>query len=132
MLSPIEFVTVLAMILEKIFKPKLPDGIFMSKSEIVERLRRAGKSTTLQSVGENFYQRACRGEAATLGAYALAYMAALDDEAFAKFTAANLHELVAELANLRGHTNNLSLTLTEDELVKLREKVFAAIKFLGG
>ena len=131
--APMEFVTALSMILEKILLGKLkesPAKITLSKAEVIARLAQAGKLTDLQTVGEDFYLRACRREAATLGAYALAYMATLDDEHFDKFTAANLHELVSEVALLRGHANNLALVLDEKKLSELRDKVFAAIKIL--
>ena len=114
--APIEFVTTLAMILEKILLHKLkefPAEISLSKSEIIRRLAQADKSTNLRTVGEKFYSQACKKEPATLGAYALAYMATLTDEQFDKFTAANLHELISEVATLRGHANNLALVLDE-------------------
>ena len=131
--APIEFVTTLAMILEKILLHKLkefPAEISLSKSEIIRRLAQADKSTNLRTVGEKFYSQACKKEPATLGAYALAYMATLTDEQFDKFTAANLHELISELATLRGHANNLALVLDEKNTSGLRNKVFTAIKLL--
>lgn len=133
MLSPIEFVTTLAMILEKLLLLKLkesPIPIALSKSEIIGRLAQAGKSISLRTVGEKFYSQACKREPATLGAYALAYMAMLTDEQFDKFTAANLHELIFEVTTLRGHANNLALVLDEKKLSSLRDEVFMAIKLL--
>lgn len=130
--APIEFVTTLAMILEKILSRKLTEfggEISAAKAEIIGRLERAGKSTDLRTVGEKFYARACKRESATLGAYALAYMATLDDEHFEKFTTANLHELVFAIATYRGHGNNISLVLGAEEIFALRDKVFDAIKF---
>ena len=131
--APLEFVTTLSMLLEKILSRKLKefdDEISITKSEVIERLAGAGKSTDLWSVGEDFYLKACRREPATLGAYALAYMAALDDDRFKKFTEKNIHELIFEIANLRGHANNLALMVDDKNLVELRDKVFTAIKFL--
>lgn len=130
---PIEFVTTLAMILEKILLLKLkesPAEISLSKSEIIGRLTQSGKSTNLRTVNEKFYLQACKRESATLGAYALAYMATLTDKQFDKFTTANLHELISEVATLRGHANNLGLVLDEKNLSGLRDKVFTAIKLL--
>jgi len=57
-------------------------------------------------------------------------MATLTDEQFDKFTAENLHELISEVATLRGHANNLALVLEEKNISGLRDKVFTAIKFL--
>lgn len=130
---PVEFVTVLSMILEKILSSKLAefDGeISLSKAEIIDRLTRAGKSTELRTVGEEFYLRACKRQTATLGAYALAYMATLSDARFDKFAAAQLPELISRIAQLRGHSNNLALVVDAKDLSDLRDKVFAAITFL--
>lgn len=135
MLPPVEFVTTLSMILEKILRRKLQtllEKISMSKAQIIERLRRAGKSTDLQTVSEKFYSQACKGESATLGAYTLAYMAALNDEQFKTFTDMKVHELLFKITTYRGHGNNLSLVLSEDELADLRDKTFEAVKFLEG
>lgn len=131
--APVEFVTTLSMILEKILLRKLkkfPAEITATKSEIIARLSRAGKSTDLRTVGEIFFNRACRRETATLGAYALAYMATLSDEQFDKFTAKNFHALIYEIATLRGHANNLALIVDAEKLFALRDKIFSAIKFL--
>ncbi len=130
---PVEFITTLSMILEKILLRKLkkfPAEISQTKSEIIARLAKAGNSTALATVGENFFHRACRRETATLGAYALAYMATLSDVRFDNFAANKLPELCAAVAKYRGHANNISLVLDERELFTLRDKVFDAIKFL--
>ena len=129
---PVEFVTTLSKILEKVLRNKLtqvPEEISVPKSEIVARLKKIG-STSLRSVNEKFYLSACKKQPATLGAYALAFMAA-SDENFQTFTAAKLHELVSDVAKLRGHTNNLSLSVSADDLSNLRDDVFNAIKILG-
>ena len=128
-----EFVNILAMILEKILFLKLkkfPAEILTSKTEIIRRLVKADKSTNFQTVGENFYLKACKKEPANLGAYALAYMATLTESQFDKFIAANLHKLISELATLRGYANNLALMLEEKNLFNLRDSVFTAIKLL--
>ena len=128
-----EFVTVLSMILENLLLSKLKNftaEISQSKAEIIGRLERAGSSTALATVDEHFYSQACQRKAATLGAYALAYTATLTDAQFDKFVANKLPELCAAIANYRGHANNISLVLDEQELFNLRDKVFDAIKFL--
>lgn len=128
-----EFVTVLAMILENLLLSKLkkyPDEILQTKEEVIGRLKRADTATALATVDEHFYSQACRGNVATLGAYALAYMATLSDVRFDKFAANKLPELCAAVAKYRGHANNISLVLDEQELFNLRDKVFDAIRFL--
>lgn len=132
---PIEFVTTLSVILETLLRRSLqalPEKISVPKAEVIERLRRAGLSTDLRTVGDNFYSAACNGAPATLGAYALAYMASLDDAQFERFTANELHDLCFEVASYRGHGNNLALVIADDKLAELRDKTFQAIKFLGG
>ena len=129
----LEFVTALSMILENLLLDKLrqyPDEISQTKAEIIVRLERAGSTTDLATVSEQFYSRACKQEMATLGAYVLAYMATLTDAQFDKFVKNNLPELCAKVANYRGHANNISLVLDEQELFNLRNDVFNAIKFL--
>lgn len=128
-----EFITVLSMILENLLLDKLrryPDEISQTKEEVIGRMKRAGSATTLITVDEHFYLQACKRTMATLGAYALAYMATLTDAQFNKFVAKKLPGLCAEVANYRGHANNISLILDEQELFNLRDKVFDAIKFL--
>ena len=127
-----EFITVLSMILENLLLNKLrryPDEISQTKAEVIGRMERAGLATTLATVDEYFYLQACKRTVATLGAYALAYMATLTDAQFNKFVANKLPELCADIAKYRGHANNISLVLDEQELFSLRDKVFNAIKF---
>lgn len=127
-----EFITVLAMILENLLLSKLkkyPVEISQTKSEVIGRLAKAGHSTALAMVDEHFYSQACRRKVATLGAYTLAYMATLSDVRFDKFAANKLPELCADIAKYRGHANNISLVLNEQELLNLRDKVFDTIKF---
>lgn len=129
----LEFVTVLSMIPENLLADKLrryPDEISQKKADIIARLERAGSTTDLSTVSEQFYSRACKRETATLGAYALAYMATLTDAQFDKFAANKFPELFAKISNYRGHANNISLLLDEQELFGLRDRVFDAIKFL--
>ena len=128
-----EFITVLAMILENLLLGKLkkyPVEISQTKSEVIERLVKAGNSTALETVAEHYYSQACQRNVATLGAYTLAYMATLSDVRFDKFAANKLPELCAAVAKYRGHANNISLVLDEQELFNLRDKVFDAIRFL--
>lgn len=128
-----EFITALSMIMENLLLDKLrryPDEILQTKMEVIGRLERAGSATTLSTVDEHFYLQACKRTVATLGSYALAYMATLTDAQFNKFVAKKLPELCADVANYRGHANNISLVLDEQELFNLRDKVFDAIKFL--
>ena len=127
-----EFITALSMILENLLLNKLrryPDEISQTKAEVIGRMERAGLVTTLATVDEHFYLQACKRTVATLGAYALAYMATLTDAHFNKFVANKLPELCADIAKYRGHANNISLVLDEQELFSLRGKVFNAIKF---
>ena len=131
--SHLEFVTTLSMILENLLLNKLrryPDEILTTKAEVLARMERAGSATNLATVDEHFYSQACKGAVATLGAYALAYMATLNDAQFEKFAAKKFPELCADIANYRGHANRISLVLDEKEISRLRDKVFDAIKFL--
>ena len=121
------------MILENLLLNKLrryPDEILTTKAEVLARMERAGSAANLATVDEHFYSQACKGAVATLGAYALAYMATLNDAQFEKFAAKKFPELCADIANYRGHANRISLVLDEKEISRLRDKVFDAIKFL--
>ena len=134
MLPSYEFVGVLSIILEKIFYNLLQEmpTIVVSKSEIVARLRRNGIADDLGTVGEVYYDRACQKRKATLGAYTLAYMAALNDDDLCAFTEHGIHDLTHKITGYRGHGNRMGLVVDKDVLFTLRKEVFETIKFLGG
>ena len=67
---------------------------------------------------------------ATLGAYALAYMAALDEMEFADFAKTGIHETVFRISTYRGHGNDVGLVIDEEMLAELCEQTFAAVRYL--
>ena len=130
-LRPIEFVVVLSSVLEKILRRRiaeLPNEIEVDKKIAVERLTRLGQSAAFQSVGDVYYRQACCKGDATLGAYALAYFAALDDARLKRCVAQNLPALVLTVAGYRGHGNNLNLMIENATLFEMRKQVFEVLK----
>ena len=133
MLGSMEFIKMLSVILEKIISQKIFNfarKITAPKDEIIERLNNLNIKHNLQRVGERFYNNACEKNKATLGAYALAYSATLSDTDLKNLADKDFFETVSEIAGLRGHANNILLTVEKDELINLRSKVFDIVKFL--
>ena len=134
MLGSMEFIKMLSVILEKIISQKISSfsgKITTPKSEIIARLNNFNVKQDFGTVSESFYSRACEKKAATLGAYALAYSATLDNESLKNLAQKNFFEVVFKIAGLRGHANNILFMAEEKELINLRSKVFDIVKFLG-
>ena len=133
MLGSMDFIKTLSVILEKIISQKIfnfAGKITTPKVELIARLDSLNIKHNLQTVGLQFYQNACEKKVATLGAYALAYSATLDDDNLKNLADKNFFETVSEIALLRGHVNNILFTVEEDKLINLRSKVFDIVKFL--
>ena len=134
MLRAVDFVEVLSSVLEKILREKIldaPEKIAVPKTEVLARLKKFGQAAELGTVGDFYYRKACEKENATLGAYALAYFALLDDDALKDCTARNLPAFISEIAGYRGHGTNLNLLIETGRLAALREKVFEILKNRG-
>lgn len=128
--APVDFIETLSIILEKILNEKIAEKITVKKSEIIARLKKFGDKSNLRTVNDSYYNAACQKGKATLGAYALAYMATLDDENLKYFVEKNFPTLVAEIVTLRGHGNNILLVVEEEKLIELRAKLFNTIEIL--
>lgn len=131
-LLPIEFVETLSILMEKIFLGKLAmlPVIAVSQKEILNRMCSNGIAMDLRTVGNHYYRKACNHEKATLGAYVLAYMAALDEAEFTAFAEAGIHETAFRISTYRGHGNNIGLVMNEAMLGELRDRTFAAVKYM--
>ena len=131
-LSSMDFVKTLSILLEKIFLERLAElpVISVTQEEILDKLCSNGMTMDLQTVGNQYYRRACNHEKATLGAYTLAYMAALDEMDFADFAKTGIHETVFRISTYRGHGNDVGLVIDEEMLAELCEQTFAAVRYL--
>ncbi|WP_314620371.1 hypothetical protein [uncultured Selenomonas sp.] len=131
-LLPIEFVETLSILMEKIFLGKLAmlPVIAVSQKEILNRMCSNGLAMDLRTVRNRYYRKACNHEKTTLGAYVLAYMAALDEAEFTAFAEAGIHETVFRISTYRGHGNNIGLVMDEATLAELRDQTFAAVKYM--
>lgn len=131
-LSSMDFVKTLSILMEKIFLERLAELpiISVTQEEILDKLRNNGLTTDLQTVGKQYYRRACNHEKATLGAYVLAYMAALDEVGFVGFAKTGIHKTVFRISTYRGHGNDVDLVIDEGTLAELREQTFAVVRYL--
>lgn len=132
MFLPIEFVETLSILMEKIFLGKLAmlPVIAVSQKEILNRMYSNGLAMDLRTVRNHYYRKACNHEKTTLGAYVLAYMAALDEAEFTAFAEAGIHEIAFRISTYRGHGNNIGLVMDEATLAELRDQTFAAVKYM--
>ena len=133
MLDSMEFIKTLSVILENIIRQKILNflgTITAPKEEIITRLKNCNVEQEFETVSDIFYQNACKKSVATLGAYALAYSATLDDENLKNLADKDFFEVVFKISGLRGHANNILFTIEEDDLINLRSKVFDIVKFL--
>lgn len=132
--QPSGFVETLSVIMEKLLYnllQKMP-VISMTKKEVIARMRADGISDELATVNDIYFEMARAHQKATLGAYALAYMAALNDDSLREFVDKGIHELVHKISYYRGHSNHLGLVVDENILLTLRKEAFEAVRFLGG
>lgn len=101
--------------------------------EIKDKLQSKGcKLPGLMQVNPKYYAQACRGENATLGAYALVFLVELGDETFETVYHSGLLELVDKLAGYRKHGNDIMLVLDRDNCLKLWDDVMKMVKLIGG
>lgn len=135
--APVDFISNLAKILENFYRSEVmakdhlerkERGDIMSyiQSHVEALAGGAAFPVELSTVRKSKIAAACRGEDATLGAYALVYFGNLSAEELDG--ASEDIACTAEILRYRRHDNNMQLRLSMNKLKELRQAVFTVIK----
>jgi hypothetical protein len=112
--------------------PQLPEAEYIASA--TEKLQNAGLgvlSQELRTVKLRWVHDALQGDDQSLGAAAVAYILASDDETLGGIAGLqqDFFDCVAEVIRVRGH-GNLPVPLSKDEITALRKTAYSAIKVL--
>ena len=136
MLTPVEMVNTLYRILENYMRTRSQDmdATNLKAQEVVADVEEKASVTlpkALSSVGVNMINAALKDENASLGAYALALFCRMPEDSLERLVQkVPIIQIVGDIISMRGHGNNsrLNLTMSRDQEMKLRDRVFACIK----
>jgi hypothetical protein len=79
-----------------------------------------------------YYQDALHQKRTTLNGMFIVYMAFADSKRIDAVAKDELDDFISKLSILRGHGNDVNLSLRNEELHKLRCKMFDLLKMIGG
>ena len=137
-IPPNEFVLVLSKILEYAFKnayaiADVKESNILSKEKAIEYIEKITGTELpygLKLINDNYYKSAVAHRNATLGAYCLAWAGNVKQSVIEGEKLTRLLELVNTIARLRGHGNNVSLSVDEEQLKAMRLDVCNAVEML--
>lgn len=138
-LSPNEFILTLSQIMEEIIAGELTliENIDKNIPEneafrIIEEKIGRKMDKGIYSTAQTYYKMALDRKKTTLNAMVIVYLAFSDSKRAEAVASAELDKLSSEISRLRGHGNDMNLSMSYKKLSELRGKTFAVIKLIGG
>lgn len=103
------------------------------KSDIILKLKEKGIfSISFNTVNEVFIEQILMNENGTLGANTMVYLYYQNDDVINELKKVKFVELVEQLVKLRKHGNNVSLSVSINDLNKMRDDMLSIVKLIGG
>ncbi|MDE6678526.1 MAG: hypothetical protein K2K02_05750 [Ruminococcus sp.] len=138
-LSPNEFILTLSQIMEEVIASELTviENIDKSVSKdeafrIIENKIGRKLDNGIYSTAKTYYKTALERKKTTLNAMVIVYLAFSNSQHIIAVASAELDKLSSEISRLRGHGNDINLSMSYKKLAELRNKTFALLKLIGG
>ena len=138
-LSPNDFILTLSQIIENVMADELlmltEIDTTLTKEQALTRIeQRIGRKVSegIYYTATYYYQDALHQKRTTLNGMFIVYMAFADSKRIDAVAKDELDDFISKLSILRGHGNDVNLSLRNEELHKLRCKMFDLLKMIGG
>jgi hypothetical protein len=111
---------------------EIKKDVNLSKADILKGLKEKNiASNSLDTVYENFVEKALNNENGTLGSNAMVYLYYQRDEFITKLQEYQFVKVIEELVELRKHGNNVGLSVNADILHAMRDNMLSIVKLIG-